>query len=102
MRTQIKGHGQVEIDDLYVGVDKDGTGYVLPVEGKEEGESLGKDKAVALTKFARAKFPKLKCRPIAIIRQAGDVFACIDFEPTESVTKVEVLEMRRYRLVSDA
>ena len=56
-------------------MDKDGTGYVLPVEGKKEGESLGKDKAVALTKFARVNFPKLRCRPIAIVRQAKDVSA---------------------------
>ncbi len=102
VRTHIKGHGQVEIDDLYVGVDKEGIGYVLPVEGKEEGESLGRDKAVALTKFARFKFPNLRCRPIAIARQADEVFACIEFEPTESVASVAVLEIRRYRLVSES
>jgi hypothetical protein len=38
IRTYISRHGQVEIDELYVGVDKDGKGYVLPVEAKEEGE----------------------------------------------------------------
>jgi hypothetical protein len=34
IRTQIPDHGQVEIDELYVGVDKDGQGFVLPVEAR--------------------------------------------------------------------
>ncbi len=99
VRTQIKGHGQVEIDELYVGVDKDGRGYVLPVEGKEEGESLGIDKAVSLTLFARAKYPKLICRPIAIIRESENQLACVEFEPAIEIEKVSVLDMRRYVLV---
>lgn len=99
VRTQIKGHGQVEIDELYVGVDKDGRGYVLPVEGKEEGESLGIDKAVSLSLFARAKYPSLICRPIAIIRESENQLACVEFEPADVIEKVSVLDMRRYLLV---
>jgi hypothetical protein len=99
VRTQIKGHGQVEIDELYVGVDKDGRGYVLPVEGKEEGESLGIDKAISLTLFAREKYPDLICRPVAILREGEHQLACIEFEPSTDINKVEVREMRRYLLV---
>ncbi|MGA2052022.1 MAG: endonuclease [Opitutales bacterium] len=102
VRTQITGHGQVEIDDLYVGVDKDGRGYVLPVEGKYLGESLGIDKAVALSLFALAKFPKLICRPIAAVRQAPDVIACIEFEPASDIAKVSVRDIRRYQLVKES
>ena len=101
IRTQIPEHGQVEIDELYVGVDKDGQGFVLPVEAKEEGERLGLDKAVALTLFAQARFPKLICRPVAIIRRGLHLFDCVEFEPAEELSKVVVLEMRRYHLVSE-
>jgi hypothetical protein len=101
IRTQLPGHGQVEVDELYVGVDKDGQGFVLPVEAKEEGERLGLDKAVALTLFARARFPKLVCRPVGIIRRGLHLFDCIEFEPAEELSKVVVLEMRRYRLVTN-
>ncbi len=99
VRTQVRGHGQVEIDELYVGVDKDGKGYVLPVEGKEENESLGIDKAVSLTLFAKAKYPDLICRPIAIIRETDNQLACVEFEPVTEIDRVKVLEMRRYQLV---
>jgi len=101
IRTHIPDHGQVEIDELYVGVDKDGQGFVLPVEAKEEGERLGLDKAVALTLFARARFPKLICRPIGIIRRGTHLFDCVEFEPAQELAKVVVLEMRRYQLVTE-
>ena len=101
VRTQVKGHGQVEVDDLYVGVDKNGRGYVLPMEAKDSQEALGIDKAVALTLFAKTKYPKLICRPIAVIRQAHDLFACVEFEPATDLAKVSVLDIRRYRLVQE-
>jgi hypothetical protein len=101
IRTFVKEHGQVEVGELYVGVDKDGQGFVLPVEAKEEGERLGLDKAVALTLFARKCFPKLICRPIGIMRRALHLFDCVEFEPVEELSKVAVLEMRRYQLVMD-
>ncbi len=34
IRTTIAGEGQIEVDGLYVGVDRDGTEYILPVEAK--------------------------------------------------------------------
>ncbi|MCE0498384.1 MAG: hypothetical protein LV481_10615 [Methylacidiphilales bacterium] len=101
IRTHVKGHGQIEIDELYVGVDKDGRGYALPVEGKVAGESLGIDKAVGLTLFASAKFPNLICRPVAVLRQARDIIACVEFEPASDIAKVSVLDIRRYQLVRE-
>ena len=101
IRTQLAGHGQVEIDELYVGIDKDGQGFVLPIEAKEENERLGLDKAVALTLFARSRFPRLICRPIAVLRRGVHSFDCVEFEPAEELSKVVVLEMRRYKLVSE-
>jgi hypothetical protein len=101
IRTHVKGHGQIEVDELYVGVDKDGRGYALPVEGKVAGESLGIDKAVALSLFAATKFPKLICRPIAVLRQAEDIIACVEFEPAQTISDVSVLDIRRYRLIRD-
>ena len=101
VRTQIKGHGQVEVDDLYVGVDKDGQGFVLPVEAKDAGESLGVDKAVGLTLHARAKFPNLICRPIAVVREHPLQISCVEFEPASELTQVAVVEIRRYVLIQE-
>jgi len=102
VRTHVAGHGQVEVDELYVGVDKDGQGFVMPVEAKDIGESLGLDKAIALTLFAHAKYPELICRPIAVIREAPLRISCIEFEPTLELSKVAVLDIRRYELVQES
>lgn len=55
-----------------------------------------------LTLFARARFPKLICRPIGIIRRDELLFDCIEFEPADELSKVVVVDMRRYRIVTDA
>ena len=56
---------------------------------------------MALTLFARARFPKLICRPIGIIRRGLHLFDCVEFDPAEELSKVVVLEMRRYQLVAE-
>jgi len=40
LRTSVSGLGQIEIDELYVGLDKTGRQYVVPVEAKGGSEWL--------------------------------------------------------------
>lgn len=102
VRTHIKGHGQVEVDELYVGIDKDGQGFVLPVEAKDVGESLGVGKVVALTLFGQHKYPSLVCRPIAVVRESEARITCIEFEPVTDIAKVAIVEVRRYNLIKES
>lgn len=101
MRTQVPGHGQVEVDDLYLGLDKDGRGFVVPIEAKASAGTLGLDKAVNLSLFARFKYPKLVCRPVAVVRETLTTFALVEFEAAINISQVEIREMRRYTLVED-
>ena len=36
LRTTVEGMGQIEIDELYIGLDKHGCHYVIPVQAKGE------------------------------------------------------------------
>ena len=38
LRTTVVGMGQVETDEIYVGVDKGGSHYVVPVQAKGGGD----------------------------------------------------------------
>src|SRR5947207_569366 len=58
-RTSIKGKGQCEIDDLYVGLDIDGKQFVMPVEAKGPNDSLSKTQIVQMIDFAHDRYPKL-------------------------------------------
>jgi len=43
IRTTIAGEGQIEIDELYVGIDKNGKEFILPIEAKspDQRDKLG-------------------------------------------------------------
>ena len=34
LRTTVKGIGQIEIDDLYIGINHVGEGFIIPIEAK--------------------------------------------------------------------
>ncbi len=65
LRTTVPEVGQVETDEIYVGVDRTGAHYVLPIQAKGGKEKLSivqieQDCAMCLDKFLH-----LVCRPIA-------------------------------------
>lgn len=59
-------------------------------------------KPVGLTRFAWAKFPYLRCRPMAILRIAPKLFAFMEFDPATDLRKVVQVEVRNYKLVKEA
>jgi hypothetical protein len=76
--------GQVETDEIYVGVDKKGAHYAFPIQAKVGKAKLSivqieQDFAVCATKF-----PLLVCRPIAAQFMEGGVIALFEFESGEN------------------
>jgi hypothetical protein len=65
MRTTVKGIGQIEIDEVYVALDRHGAQYIIPVQAKGGKDQL----AVVQTKQDLAccaeKFPHLVCRSVS-------------------------------------
>ncbi len=41
LRTAVKNVGQVETDEIYVGLDKRGAHFILPVQAKGKREKIG-------------------------------------------------------------
>jgi hypothetical protein len=41
LRTTVKGIGQIEIDELYIGIDQRGCHYVIPVQAKGGKDQIG-------------------------------------------------------------
>jgi hypothetical protein len=97
LRTTVKGIGQIETDELYVGVDRYGVQYVIPVQAKGGADQL----SVVQTKqdiFCCAeKFPKLICRSISTQFMTDNLIAM--FELTVEEDHVKLVEERHYRLV---
>ena len=65
LRTTVEGMGQIEIDELYIGLDKHGCHYVIPVQAKGGRDQIGIVQTAQDIRFAEQKFPGMRCRAIA-------------------------------------
>lgn len=97
LRTAVKGIGQIEIDELYIGLDKYGCHYAIPVQAKGGKDQIGVVQTTQDIRFAESKFPGMRCRPIAAQFMADNVVAL--FELALEGDDLKVREERHYRLV---
>ena len=97
LRTTVKGIGQIEIDELYVGLDKRGCHYVIPVQAKGGKDQIGIVQTTQDIRFVEEKFPGMRCRAISAQFMDDEVVAL--FELTLQGDEIKVVEERHYRLV---
>lgn len=97
LRTTAPGVGQVETDELYIGLDRRGVHYVFPVQAKG-----GRDKQSIVQieqdmAICRHKFAALVCRPVAAQFMSNEVIAL--FEIAQQDQRIVVVSERHYQLV---
>lgn len=97
LRTTVQGIGQIEIDELYVGIDKRGCHYVIPVQAKGGKDQIGIVQTTQDIRFVEEKFPGMRCRAISAQFMEDQVVAL--FELTLQDGEIKVVEERHYRLV---
>lgn len=97
LRTTVPNIGQVETDEIYVGVDRRGVHYVFPVQAKGGQDKLGMVQVEQDSALCANKFPSLLCRPIAAQFMADNLIALFEFE--ESENGLVISSEKHYRLV---
>ncbi len=97
LRTALRGVGQVETDELYVGVDTTGCQFVIPVQAKGGQDMLNILQIEQDVALCESRFPQLVCRPVAAQFTHDDVIALFAFQKVDD--EVKVLMERHYRLV---
>lgn len=98
LRTTVPSIGQVETDEIYVGVDKKGAHYVLPVQAKGGTDKLGIVQIEQDFAVCKHRYPHLICRPIAAQFMAQNVIALFEF--AQDGEGVGVYSEKHYKLVS--
>lgn len=98
LRTTVKNIGQIEIDEIYVGVNRNGTQFVIPVQAKGGNDRLGIVQIKQDIACCVAKFPELVCRPVAVQFMANDLIAMFELFLEED--QIKVVEEKHYKLVS--
>lgn len=97
LRTTVKSIGQIEIDEVYVGVDKRGAQFVIPVQAKGGSDKLGIVQAKQDIECCAEKFPGMICRALSTQFMSGNLIAI--FELTVDEGELRIVEERHYRLV---
>ncbi|MAO91639.1 MAG: endonuclease [Rhodospirillaceae bacterium] len=98
LRTTVKQIGQIEIDEIYVGIDRNGTQFVLPVQAKGGSDQLSVVQTKQDIECCKEKFPQLVCRAISAQFISNDHVALFELAVDDDMVKV--LDERHYKLVS--
>lgn len=97
LRTTVKGVGQIEIDEIYVGVDKRGRQFIVPVQAKGGNDQLSTVQTEQDLQCCAEKYPTLIPRAVSAQFIEDDLIAL--FELTVEAGSVRVVDERHYRLV---
>ncbi|PAW77036.1 MAG: endonuclease [Verrucomicrobia bacterium Tous-C9LFEB] len=97
LRTTVKNVGQIEIDEVYVGLDKYGRQFVVPVQAKGGKDKHGIVQTQQDIACCNEKYPQLLCRPISA--QFMDDNRIAMFELTAAGDEIKVVDERHYQLV---
>lgn len=89
LRTTVTGIGQVETDEIYVGIDKAGQQFIIPVQAKGGTDKLGISQIEQDLALCAEKYPELICRSIACQFVTRDIVAMFEFTiEDERIVKV--------------
>lgn len=98
LRSNVSDLGQIETDEIYVGIDKKGVHYIIPVQAKGSADKLGIVQIEQDIALCKSKFPNLVAKPIGAQFITDDLIALFEFEISEN--GITVVSEKHYRLVN--
>lgn len=97
LRTTVPKLGQIETDEVYIGVDKKGVHYVFPVQAKGGNDRLSVVQIEQDMAMCTNKFQHLICRPVGAQFMEDDVIALFEFE--QGKEGIAIVSEKHYCLV---
>lgn len=97
LRTTLRGGSQIETDEVYIGLDKRGVHYAIPVQAKGKKDRIGVVQIEQDLEMCAAKFSGLVCRAVAAQYMDENLIALFEFEQT--IEGIKVSSEKHYRLV---
>lgn len=98
LRTTVPGMGQIETDELYIGLDKKGVHYIIPIQAKGGSDQIGIIQIEQDFAMCKIKFPHLVCIPISAQFIDNNLIALFSFELSEK--GISINSEKHYRLVA--
>jgi hypothetical protein len=100
LRTTVPDVGQVETDEIYVGIDKLGRQYIFPIQAKGGRDEIGIVQIEQDIFLCKDKYSTLICRPIAAQFLGSNKIAIFEFTVQDGEIRKKV--ERHYHLVAQA
>jgi hypothetical protein len=97
LRTKVREIGQIEIDELYIGVDRRGSQCIVPVQAKGGSDILGVVQIMQDMAFCNERFPGLVCRPVGAASLPGNRIAMFEF--VKDKDEIVIIDEKHYALV---
>lgn len=97
LRTTVVGIGQVEVDEVYLAVDRHGAQFVVPVQAKGGSDQIGIVQIEQDLGMCAEKFPEMVARPVAAQFMDNGVIAL--FELALQDDEIRVVQEAHYKLV---
>lgn len=98
LRTTVKDVGQIEIDEIYVGIDRHGRQFVVPVQAKGGSDKHGVVQTQQDVAFCKQTFKNLVCRPVSAQFMSDQRIAMFELTVVDGVVKV--VDEKHYQLVA--
>lgn len=98
LRTTVKDVGQIEIDEIYVGIDRHGCQFVVPVQAKGGTDKHGVVQTQQDVAFCKQVFKNLACRPVSAQFMSDQRIALFELTVVDGVIKV--VDEKHYQLVA--
>ncbi len=101
LRTTVTDIGQVEVDEIYVGVNKRGTHFALPCQAKSPGDRVGIVQVMQDIALCHQRYPMAVCRPIALQFAGEDSVALLELTVREedNVLMLNTVDEKHYQLI---
>jgi len=97
LRTTVPEMGQVETDELYVGIDQNGIHYAFPVQAKGHKDNLSMVQIEQDSGVCKHKLPGLICCPLGAQFMAKGVIALFEFKQESG--ELKIVNEKHYKLV---
>jgi hypothetical protein len=97
LRTTVADIGQIEIDELYVGIDKFGCQYVIPVQAKGGKDQISVVQTLQDLAWCEERFPGMRAKALSVQFLGQNKIAF--FELVIQDFALKVAEERHYQLV---
>lgn len=102
LRTTVENVGQIEVDEIYLGINKKGAHFVLPCQAKSPGDKFGIAQVIQDIALCESRYPEAVCKPIALQFSGPDELAILELGVTEEndILKLKVAEEKHFKLIS--